>query len=55
MCYTVIGTREDMVEFFCGGFEQVYAGGREEVIAAGRFLFGGEVVFGTEREDVGWW
>lgn len=55
MCYTVIGTREDVVEFFCGGFEPVYAGGREEVIAAGRFLFGGEVVFGTEREDVSWW
>ena len=43
--YTVIGTREDVIEFLCGGFEPVYGGEREEVIAARRFLFcGGEVV-----------
>lgn len=53
--YTVIGTREDVIEFVCGGFEPVYGGEREEIIAAGRFLFCGEVVMGAEREDVAWW
>lgn len=49
--HAIIGSGENVVEF-SGGFEPVGAGGGKKVVAAGGFLTVGEVVLGTEREDV---